>query len=48
VESTKAERELHTEELHCSNYSRDSIMAVKSRRTTGAGHIARMGKKVNG
>jgi hypothetical protein len=48
VESTGAERELHTEELHRSNYSCNIITSVKSRSTTEAGYVARMGKKGNG
>jgi hypothetical protein len=40
-------RKLHNKELHNSHYSPNIIAMIKSRRMRLAGHVARMGEKMN-
>jgi hypothetical protein len=40
-------RKMHNEELHASQSSTSKIRMIKSRKTRWAGHIARMGAKMN-
>jgi hypothetical protein len=40
-------RKLHNEELHNLYYSRNIIRMIKSRRIRWAGHVARIGQKMN-